>query len=164
MTLNLTINSTPDLTTNLSGVTIGANQSGATYQWVNCGTGTAIAGATSQTYTATANGDYAVVVTISGCGDTSACVTITGLGLESNDDNTFLVYPNPTTGLINIQLGDLATEQVNVKIVNAIGEVVYFGQQSQNVFKVDFYNQPKGVYYVVLTTDDGTHVKKVVVE
>jgi hypothetical protein len=164
MTLNLTINSTPGLATNLSGFTIGANQSGATYQWINCGTGAAIPGATSQTYTATADGDYAVVVTMSGCGDTSACVTISGLGLVSNDDNAFLVYPNPTTGIINIQLSDMPGDMVSIKIVNAIGEVVYSGQQAQSTFKVDFYNQPKGVYYVVLTTDDGTNVKKVVVE
>jgi len=32
-----------------------------------------IAGAANQTYVATANGSYAVIVTTNGCADTSAC-------------------------------------------------------------------------------------------
>lgn len=61
----------------LSGATLNcATNNGATYQWVNCNGFTNINGATSQTYTATQSGDYAVIISAGGCIDTSSCITI----------------------------------------------------------------------------------------
>ena len=62
----------------LVGNTISAFANNVTYQWVNCNVGyLAIAGATSQTFTPTASGTYACIMTKeAGCVDTSICVTI----------------------------------------------------------------------------------------
>ena len=62
-----------------------ADESGATYQWLNCQVMTPIEGAINQTYTATTNEDFAVIVTNNGCSDTSGCYTIMGVGLVKND-------------------------------------------------------------------------------
>jgi len=48
---------------------------GVTYQWLNGGT--AIAGATNTTYTATTSGSYTVSATASGCSSTSTATTVT---------------------------------------------------------------------------------------
>jgi len=58
-----------------SAVTLSATTtSGAQYQWLN--SNGAISGQTNPTYSATAAGSYSVVVSLSGCVDTSAVITL----------------------------------------------------------------------------------------
>lgn len=54
-------------TSTQNGSTLTADASGATYQWLSCPAMTTISGATGQSYTATANGDYAVIIISNGC-------------------------------------------------------------------------------------------------
>jgi PKD repeat protein len=75
--VTVTVNSMPSITTALNGVVITASQNGADYQWLDCNNSfSQITGATSQSYTATTNGDYAVMVTQNNCSDTSACMNV----------------------------------------------------------------------------------------
>jgi uncharacterized delta-60 repeat protein len=61
----------------VSGITLTSAQSGATYQWIDCNNSNApIDGETSQSYTPDESGDYAVVITIGNCEETSACVSV----------------------------------------------------------------------------------------
>ena len=76
ITLDLTVSSVDASTTSM-GNTITASMAGATYQWIDCNNGSMpIMGETSQAFTATMSGDYAVIVTNGPCVDTSACVNI----------------------------------------------------------------------------------------
>lgn len=61
----------------IAGNTITAGASGLTYQWLDCDNAFApIAGETNQDFTATVDGNYAVVITDGSCSDTSSCVNI----------------------------------------------------------------------------------------
>ena len=63
-TLDLTINTVSDLGVTLTDITLSADLSGASYQWLDCNNGNAqIVGATSQTYAPTVNGNYSVEIT-----------------------------------------------------------------------------------------------------
>lgn len=123
ITINLTIVNI-DSSVTQAGALLTANQVGATYQWLDCPGITPIAGATSQTYEATTNGDYAVRISNSGCADTSACYTVTGVGILNNDFGAdFQIYPNPTDGNFSIDLGTNYTSiQVSVNAMN--GETI----------------------------------------
>jgi len=90
-----------DITTTLNGDTIIANQTAASYQWLNCDSGYAvISGATNQSYTPAATGNYAVEITLNGCKDTSACVDVVVVGIQTPAAEKALlhVYPNPSAG------------------------------------------------------------------
>ena len=65
-TVNLTLNvETIDNTVTVSGTTLTANQTGASYQWVDCDNGNAaISGETNASYTPTVTGNYAVEITL----------------------------------------------------------------------------------------------------
>ena len=79
---SVTVNVLPaiDLTITNASPTLTSNQSGATYQWLDCDNGNAIIpSATNQFYSATSNGNYAVEITVGSCIDTSACENINGL-------------------------------------------------------------------------------------
>src|SRR5680860_377603 len=84
ITLDLTINPLPDNNVTQSGSLLTADQSGATYQWLDCNDNNAIIGGeTNQSYKPTPiTGNYAVEVTLSGCVDTSLCFLIDYTGLS----------------------------------------------------------------------------------
>jgi subtilisin-like proprotein convertase family protein len=133
--------------TTTSGSTITATQTGATYQWVTCPALTPISGATSQSFTATANGQYAVNVTVSGCTSTSACVTIAGVGLDENVMNASL-FPNPTSGTVTVQFANELNLETIV-VTDVTGRII---RSSQNIttqnYEVDLTHEAKGIYYV----------------
>lgn len=68
----------PNANVTLSGNTITSSQATGTYQWLDCNNGNSnIAGATSQSYTPSVSGSYAVRVTNAGCTITSICTQVT---------------------------------------------------------------------------------------
>lgn len=165
LTLNLTIDSVSNLSTTRSGLTISANNQNASYQWLECNYGFAILnGETGQTFTANMNGSYAVELTENGCVDTSACITITSVGLlEYNFENTLKTYPNPTKGAIRIELG-ASYEDLSVIIRNQIGQEVsrtFYG--STNLLPIEL-NGESGLYFVEVISVDKKAVLKVVKE
>jgi hypothetical protein len=159
VTLVLTITGLPTATaTDNDDATITAS-AGASYQWIDCATNTAIAGATSQTYTATVNGDYAVVVTnAGGCSDTSSCVTIDYIGLTENTDASIQVFPNPTNSDVTITM--TATE-ATVEVVDAQGKILQAVTVS-NGEKVNLSTYETGVYFLRIRTVNGSTLERVV--
>lgn len=152
VTTNLAVSPIPVLTTSLSGLTITATQTGASYQWLDCSLNAPIAGETNQSLTVTNNGSYSVVVTLDGCSDTSDCVTISdaGLGSFSNLSDHFFVYPNPFSKTTTLRTG-LILNNASLAIFNTIGEHV--GQVNEIYGSEIFFDGeylPEGVYFIVL--------------
>lgn len=153
--LNLTINVVNNGVTLLDTVNIQANTSGALYQWVDCNNNfSQLNGETNQTFTATQNGSYAVVVTENGCTDTSACIVIGGVGIVENAlGENLTLYPNPTTGELTIELGD-TYEGVTVKQINLLGQVVK-EQEFKSTDRIEtFVEGDPGVYQFEIYVDD----------
>lgn len=125
LVLNLTINTVDATITKPDPFTLQAQASGASYQWLDCSNDLApIGGAYAQTFIPGLNGVYAVEVSMWGCVDTSDCITISAYGLAENDFGDALkVYPNPTDGFVTVELGE-AVEQLNVKVCNALGQII----------------------------------------
>jgi hypothetical protein len=146
-TLNLTIN-TVDVSTTVADPTITANASGASYQWIDCNNGNAIIpGATAQSFTATANGNYAVIVTAANCSDTSTCQVINSVGIDEMGASNIEVYPNPTSGNVQIILGE-AYQNTSVKLINALGQVILhkaYSSTDEITFEIE---GASGVYFL----------------
>src|SRR5690606_9066305 len=108
--LNLSINSLPENSVTLDNLEISANNSSASYVWIDCVNNVIIPGENDQSFTATANGSYAVQLTENSCVDTSTCILISTVDLiENSFSGKVRVYPNPTKGLINIELNEIET-------------------------------------------------------
>ena len=103
VTLTLTV-STPNVSVIQSGSLLTAAAGSVLYQWLDCDNGFAsIPGATSPVYSAPADGDYAVAVTNSnGCTDTSACYTVSTIGIEAVDPalDITIVYDEASSRLL----------------------------------------------------------------
>ena len=164
VTLDLTINSVSDNTVSQTGATLTANNSNATYQWIDCDNGNAaIGGATAQVYTATANGNYAVVLTENGCTDTSACVNVVLSSTHFLGNERIQVYPNPTTNNINIDFSSPQTD-IQLRIYDALGQLVFDKRYTQRDLIQVALPQLTGLYLLELQTYKGTAVFRVLKE
>jgi len=154
--------STIDNGTTTNGNSITANQTGALYQWIDCKDSSLIVGATNASFTPTTNGNYAVIITLGSCSDTSNCVSLIVSGVEENGfGNEISIYPNPTNGNVNIDLGSL--KGVHISIHNAIGQEVYSivtGTQSQLEISLTDYSE--GVFFIKVQNGNSHKVFKLV--
>ncbi len=89
-------------------------------------------------------------------------VTITQLSnskIDNNELGAISIFPNPTLGVINITG---LTAPAKIKIYNLQGQLLKSFQQDQNT--IDISDLQPGVYFLNLTTEDKTLVRKVVRE
>ncbi len=150
ITLDLTI-TTVDVSISTDAYTITANEADGEYQWVDCGDDFAIIpGATEQSYTASENGNYAVIVTLDDCLDTSDFVMINGLGVaEYYMGSKVSIYPNPTTGDFTIELRDHLDAVIT--IFDVAGKMAYKQSKTNGaIIEIDAKEFSNGLYYVVI--------------
>jgi hypothetical protein len=164
ITLNLTINNVSDVTTFLSGSnTITANNTSATYRWLDCDNNFApIPGETAQSFTPATDGNYAVELTENGCVDTSACVNVTTVGIREQLSETIKLFPNPSTGTFSVDLGE--TEAVaTITITDMTGKVVNeMRNPSTGIIAFDLNLKP-GLYLLkVLSDKDKTAIPLII--
>lgn len=149
----VTVNPLPDVTVSQSGNTLTANQSNATYQWVDCDdNNNPINGATNATFTATQTGNYAVVVTLNGCSGTSSCSVVTSVSIdEFNQSFELQQYPNP---VVDGMLYFKSDRQAQLEIVNIAGELIAVSQitKGDNVVQLDV---SQGMYFWTCISQEG---------
>jgi len=146
VTLDLTIN-TVDLTITNNSPILTASANPATFQWVDCSDNfNPVVGETSNEFTATTNGDYAVIITQNGCTDTTSCEIVDNIGLENNELNNHVsLYPNPTSGKVTL------TSSMNidfVRLYNATGNLILEEKASGKEHSLNLSEMPKGVYLI----------------
>ncbi len=151
-----------DTSVTQTGNSLIANAAGATYQWIDCQNGNApIPGENSSTFTASANGSFAVIVTKFGCTDTSSCHTITML--EISDPYLFTnikIYPNPANDQIQIDLGGLLNKGT-IELINITGQVlIKKAFLNQHYAMLDIHQLPKSEYLVRVIINDETAVTR----
>ena len=73
-----------------------------------------------------------------------------------------MVYPNPTTGFVNIQMNLIGEKQIT--IINSIGEVIAHEVNDSNKMTFDISQYPSGLYFVMINTNGKTETIKIVKE
>jgi hypothetical protein len=158
-TLVLTINAIPTATATGNGAVL-TSTTGSIYQWIDCATNSPIQGATSQTFTATENGSYAVIVTNStGCSDTSNCVAVQTIGTNELSKFDINVNPNPSTGVFNIDF--VSPMETRLTVLDASGRIIYTMDMSNDTV-LDLTSVVTGIYYLQLNSNEFKKVIRVV--
>lgn len=164
LTINLTIGNI-DATVTQVGNSLSANATGYNYQWIDCNNSNApINNETSQTYNATSNGNYAVIIASSNCTVTSICYSLTTTGINSiGYINTMIsILPNPANQSIQIQGVDFS-EGVRIKIISIDGKIMKDEMINQSNISISDLNS--GMYFMELTDSEGkTGVTKFIKE
>ena len=164
VTLDLTINDGPnDATVTPIGdtltVTVTTGTAPYTYEWNT--------GETTQTIIPDSSGTYYCIVTdTNGCEDLSNQYTYTTTDISEIFVNNFLVYPNPTRGILNIEFDILDNKKSSLSIVNILGEVVcnenIENKTSKYSTKIDLSNYSNGIYFVKIKTNHKIISRKII--
>lgn len=155
-TVTLTLNVTSvDTSVSVSNNTLTANAAGASYQWIDCDNANApIPGETNQSFTATQNGNYAVVVTENNCSDTSGCYAVVVIALGETLSEEIRIYPNPAKDRLFVD----NPEEINIqriRIVSISGVELFI----QDVMKepgngIDITKLSSGMYHLIIEGKD----------
>ena len=161
-TVSVTVSALPDTTITRVDDTLTAAETGATYQWYTCAAGpvyTPIGGATSQSYTATAIGSYAVDVTLNGCTTRSTCFDVAALGTSSFDMNALTVYPNPVVDILSIRYNEEITA---INVYDLSGRLVKQITPNQTEVEVNMSELAAAMYIVKVNAGESQTEIKVI--
>ncbi len=130
--------------------------------------GVTLPGETATTYTPSIGGFYSVRVTnANGCSNTSDSLEYI-LGIKEEIGLLELeVYPNPTDGIITMNLGLKGSEPVNIILYDVLGNQLKqfkLGQIHSSQTQLDFRTYPTGVYFMDVQIAGHSFIKKVVVK
>jgi hypothetical protein len=174
-TATITVNPTParpTLTPTYNGTVTTLTSSAATGNQFYFN-GTAIAGATGQTYvvngSATTYGSYTVVVTNSfGCSSAASVATVVTTTRAGIAGASLLVYPNPTpTGQVTLELSGFRSA-TQLAVIDALGRVVRTEALPATAgvvtHQLNLSGMASGVYMLRLTNADGVETRRLVRE
>ena len=135
-----------------------ANEADVSYQWVDCNNGNApIPGETNQSFIATEDGSYAVILTSSVCTDysvMSSCYEVTVLGIGDNESPFNLIYfPNPVTDNLNINLNN-SYNNVEIQIYTMVGQLIRTINKTNSVqMRINLSELSSGTYILKINAD-----------
>lgn len=79
-------------------------------------------------------------------------------GITKTENSNFQIYPNPSTGLVNL----VGVEGAQVVVCNMVGEVVYTESNAAAKTTVDLSNLASGNYIVKIINNDEVSTQKIV--
>ena len=148
ITVNLEI-ITIDTSVTQDGNTLMATTSDAMYQWLDCNNGNAIIeGATGQSFVPAATGNYAVVISVGGCSDTSGCHLLDPVvGMKRGSFNDLVTARQGAGHDIYVDLGDIYRD-VEVQVFDISGRMVLREAIVQSGEIHLELKEPPGLYFI----------------
>lgn len=137
------------------------HQEGYTYVWSNGDIGE-YAGIVVSPLTATT---YYVTVSNPPCTATAeSSITITITGVEDYDQPGLTLYPNPTSGIVNVEF-EMRNEQwkdAEIQIFDMYGKLLRTEHVNDSTIQIDMSLFADGVYTLRIKTQDGVVTRKIV--
>jgi hypothetical protein len=91
-----------------------------------------------------------------------------GYNLEAGeiDANDYIqIYPNPSRGLVTVDIGSAAGAELKISVFNSLGEVIYQTNKSASFnssTEIDLSQQPGGVYIVKVLAGTKCYTQRIV--
>ncbi len=104
-----------------------------------------------------ANSDYGDFETQNFCLENTS-------GIEEFGASSFSIYPNPSNGVLNVNLGEFFGDSYSVSVVDLSGREVYSKEESLNTFSIDLNNASNGTYLVHVTSNGVKMTKRIVLK
>ena len=99
------------------------------------------------------------------CRDWAYKVEMLPLKAEPVYASKLTVYPNPTSGRVEVDLGGLVTEEGLLEVINTTGQVVFERKVDQVAqCEIDLSDHPKGVYFLRFTSNHNKQTQKLVLQ
>ncbi len=115
------------------------------------------------------SGSYTVILTVFDSSGGSIVIS-EPIGVTTSTGNllaedVFNVYPIPSNGVLNIDIESRKIEEIQIRLVNSIGKLVFnsegMSSEGKNTLEIETSNLPNGVYILQLLSRDGVAYKKI---
>ena len=145
-----------EVETNVDGITITASENNAdAYRWLDCDNHTIILFETNRSFTPSENGNFAAIITMGNCVDTSNCIAITTAGFNELKTDKISFYPNPANATLTLK----TIKKIKfISIVDIAGRMLKVDVPTSNI--IDVSDLPKGIYFLQIKTDTGVSSSK----
>lgn len=150
-TVTISVFANPVVTASAAPATVCADDANVTLTGTPSGgsfTGTSVTG--NQFDPSVGAGTYAIVYVFTdanGCaGNDSTSVQVNAcVGIEEENAASFSIYPNPSTGILNLNVAEASV----IEVMDVLGNVVVAQKQNNaGTVQIDLSSQPNGVYFV----------------
>lgn len=118
-------------------------------------------------------GTYTITITDSkGCSKTITGVVVgneTGVSVqELGKANSFVIYPNPNNGKMNIAVVSPNNTDAAIKVVDVLGKTVFEKNivltGGENNLQIEITDVKKGVYFIDIQSNDFKQTRKIIIE
>ncbi len=99
----------------------------------------------------------------------SQSITFQPTSIEDNNKILdILIYPNPSHNIFNVKFTSLEKQDLNVRIINSVGEIIYHNHlndhigEYSNSISLEAYS--KSIYFLEIETDDWTIYRKLILQ
>ncbi len=160
---------TADFTVSATGLIVGVTDQSAdgitSWEW-SFGDGTTDTTANPVPHVYAQDGTYEICLIVTNlAGADTACqnITVQGVGINEADAASLVsIYPNPTHGILNVQMGDNMLDNTIITITNTIGERVASRTARSAKEQFNMNGLAEGVYLVNITSNGQKVTKKFV--
>jgi hypothetical protein len=86
------------------------------------------------------------------------------VGLPNHEASLVRIYPNPTTGIVNIETVMGTGTKTEISVISSLGAEIYRKEVIDNTkFQVDLSNQGNGVYLLIINRNNQKSYKKIII-
>jgi hypothetical protein len=98
--------------------------------------------------------------------NSSSCSLI--LNIEDNilDESAIEVFPNPASQFLNIKFENNLSDPFQINIIDNLGRHIYSNSKNEviSLLSIDVSNFPKGLYFILLKSENSFMTKKIIIE
>jgi hypothetical protein len=89
--------------------------------------------------------------------------SVTGIN-EYTENNGIHIYPNPGSGIFNIQSDKGFDNKTEINVYNYLGEIVSQTTPHSSKFNLDLSAQQKGIYFLQIISDKDATLEKIILQ
>jgi hypothetical protein len=82
---------------------------------------------------------------------------------KSSEDLIFNVYPNPSNGIVTVQLENNSLSNTEINITTLSGKVIESHQTIDSSFELNLSHLPNGIYFLVIRQDTRNELQKLII-
>ncbi len=89
----------------------------------------------------------------------------TGINDQEFSNGNIRIYPNPTSGLLNVAIENTSNNKIIIDLMNASGQLLLSKEYiDEKDFSIQIGDQPKGVYYLKVVSEGSVKIEKVILK
>lgn len=98
-------------------------------------------------------------------GDSGTILKINTLSINKNNFNNYInIFPNPSNGLFTLEFNTTTLLKNEIEIYNINSQKIYSASTNGNTYNIDITDYAKGLYFVIITNENGKKTGKVMVQ